>query len=301
MLVPTITLIVAFYLLALLTFFPPKMYQPYIERVSQLFLSIDLPPMIVPAFISLLLFLILGILLGRISDSHFFRFTGIFIFSFAAIPGLGFLLYYTGLIPEFAWFLEWRAHPAADLVLGGVGLLTGFVISSSRHDERGSIALTRAVMLLGSFMIVLYPFINHFFFPFNSDTLHDNWTGRTCMQTSPKTGSVCCVATLLQNAGFDASEQVLAEELFTSGRGTEPWKLALALRDRGLNTRFDQFVPPLGELPVPSIAWVYTVDSQGQPYTVTLLYRSEDAYLVSDPREGNILSCLLYTSDAADE
>lgn len=114
----------------------------------------------------------------------------------------------------------------------------------------------------------------------------EQWQEGVCLQTSSSTCGPACAATLLKQAGYDASEQELAAESFTYVGGTENWYLIRALRRRGINGRIVIGAPEPKVLPYPAIAGVRLGDEHGSGHFITILGKTPQGYVIGDPVSG---------------
>jgi NAD(P)-dependent dehydrogenase (short-subunit alcohol dehydrogenase family) len=120
--------------------------------------------------------------------------------------------YYTHLMDDCRWWVEWRALPGTELAgteLAGAaaGLLLG------KLDRRGLLV----PVLLG---LVVTPFWKPLVRPLRVDSLRDRWSDGVCLQSTPSTCGPACVAPLARSARL--RERISLDRLCASREGRNP-------------------------------------------------------------------------------
>ena len=196
-----------------------------------------------------------------------------------AIPGSSFAVHYAHVLPEAAWYYQFRSLPGTELLLLPLGIAGGLVAS----------LLPRILLilpLLGVAAFSLVPHIKPFIGPISVDTWEDRWDGDICLQSTPSTCGAASTATILNYLGQRVKESDLAAEAHSYSGGTEAWYLARAVRSRGLQVEFDLdagFTPEYG---LPAVVGV-RLGSVG--HFIPILAQEGDNFLVGDPLRGSEL------------
>ena len=171
------------------------------------------------------------------SRSKKFRLVALATFGILAIPGASFAIYYAHLLPEPAWYFQFRSLPGTEYLFIAVGACGG-ALASLLPQSLFLMPLT----LAAAFCIA--PIIKPFIGPIPENAITDRWEGDVCLQSTPSTCGAASVATILRTFEISVSESELAREAFSYAGGTEAWYLARTVRRRGLNAHF-HFSPEL--------------------------------------------------------
>ena len=193
-----------------------------------------------------------------------------------AIPGASFTGYYLHLVPEPAWYYEFRSWSGTEFLLCFVGIAGGFTATMLPKQ-------LRLVPLVATAVLSLAPIMKPFIAPLRMDALRDEWSGVVCMQSTPSTCGAASAATSLRSLGISATEDQLARASHSYAGGTEAWYLARTLRQQGADARFRFATGFNAEVELPAIAGV-RLGAIG--HFIALLARNGDRFRVGDPLIG---------------
>lgn len=193
-----------------------------------------------------------------------------------AVPGASFAVYYAHLLPEPAWYYQFRSIPGTEFLLVFVGAAGGALTPFMRRS-------LLAFPLLGVAAFVLAPVAKPFLAPFGPGELGDIWHEEICLQSTGATCGAASLATVLKHFGKDATEPEIAAEAHSYQGGTEAWYLARSARSRGLDVRFetDSEFPADGALPA-----VVGVRFSHAGHFIAIVKREGDQFLTGDPLRG---------------
>ncbi len=193
-----------------------------------------------------------------------------------ALPGLSFAFYYLHLIPDHAWYFEFRSWPGTEILMVFVAVFVALVASF----------LPRWMMvfaLLGVIGTSMIPTLKPLLGPIPDENFKEQWNGRVCTQSTPSTCGPSAAASALRTLGIEASERDLARESHSSSRGTEAWYLARAIRARGVRAKFSQGPGFDPSVPLPAI---YGVQINDFGHFIAILEVDNGTYVVGDPLNG---------------
>lgn len=197
----------------------------------------------------------------------------------AAIPGASFAAYYAQILPEAAWYYQFRSIPGIELLVVFLGVAGGLVASF----------LPRLLLAFPLFVVAAFsiaPIIKPFVGPIPDGKLRDEWDGNVCLQSTSSTCGAASTATILKQFGKDATESEIAAEAHSYSGGTEAWYLARAARSRGFDVDFvftSGFSPEIG---LPAVVGV-RLGSIG--HFIPILGQKGDLFIVGDPLRGREL------------
>jgi hypothetical protein len=197
----------------------------------------------------------------------------------AAIPGASFAFFYTQILPEAAWYYQFRSILGVELLLVFLGVAGGLVASFFPRMLLGF-----PLFAVAAFSII--PFIKPFVGPIPDGKLRDEWDGDVCLQSTSSTCGAASTATILKQLGTDATEPEIAAEAHSYSGGTEAWYLARAARSRGFDVDFvftSGFSPEIG---LPAVVGV-RLGSIG--HFIPILGQKGDLFIVGDPLRGREL------------
>lgn len=196
-----------------------------------------------------------------------------------AIPGAGFAVYYTHLLPDTAWYYQFRSISGTELLMVFVGIAGGLAATLL---PRKLLSLPLSGVVAFSVAPVIKPFIG----PLAEHAFRDKWQDGICLQSTPSTCGAASTATILRFLGGHASESGLAAEAHSYSGGTEAWYLARAARSRGFKVHFDfdSGFTPDGELPA-----VVGVRLGSIGHFIAVLGREGDRFIVGEPLSGREL------------
>jgi len=193
-----------------------------------------------------------------------------------ALPGASFAFYYTHLLPESAWYYEFRSRSGTELLLLPLGIAGGLIAS----------LLPRRLLILPLFGVAAFaivPILKPFIRPIPAGTLNDQWDGTVCLQSTPSTCGAASVATILRSYDVTLSESQIAQAAHSYAGGTEAWYLARAVRAQGCDARFHFSSGFDSEISLPAVAGV-RLDGFG--HFIALLSREGDRFQIGDPLRG---------------
>jgi len=201
-----------------------------------------------------------------------------------SIPGLLFTLYYLHLFDNSIWFYEFRAVPLTELLASGLGFLGG-VISALPIKKRLFPSGSNLIPLMLLILWLSMPYIKPIIFAEDLNSFKDKWKDGVTIQSASSCGPAS-TATLLKKLGHSVTEKEIAEEVYTSSRGTENWYLARAIRSRGFKVSYIQKKPNPDNLPYPSIAGVTLQNGIG--HFIAILGEIDGRWIVGDSLEGKL-------------
>jgi len=199
-----------------------------------------------------------------------------------ATPAVLFTVYYLHLFDNAVWFYELRSARFTELLVGGVGFLTGVLYAWFAPDSFGE----KLVLPVITGALIFTPFLKPLLSPLDVSKLHDRCDGEVCMQSTFSTCGPASAATLLKTFGIAASEKELAIKVFTYQGGTESWYLAREFRRRGLAANFVVRSDGSAEIPAPAIAGVVLPGGAG--HFVAILHDSQNLVTIADPLKGKL-------------
>ncbi|MDB6032252.1 MAG: peptidase bacteriocin processing [Verrucomicrobiales bacterium] len=232
-------------------------------------------------------FWLIGLWWAKRTNGSFAQWTGWVLVAVLALPGFFYVAYYSGRLGEPIWLYNLRSIPGSELLASLAGLVAGWIqVKAAPHLKLS--ATGRRILVPGLlFFGLALPYLKPVLRPLSASELRAVWEDGVCMQSSASTCGPASAATILRSLSKDVSEQELARESFSSGRGTENWYLARALRKRGLQVTFTR--DGLETVQLPAIAGVKLL-AYGSGHFVAVLGREGDRYLIGDPLRGRFLS-----------
>jgi hypothetical protein len=243
-------------------------------------------PLFVPTLAGTLTFFLVGIWLSQKAHTKIYNFSLAVFSLIAAIPAFLFAVYYTGFLGEAGWFYSLRSWPDSEFLACGAGLLAGWLQTkrSQSQNIRKQISVGFVPFIL--LLCVGAPYLKQIFLRPDWNGFDDRWSEGVCLQSSESSCGPAAAATLLKLAGKPASERKIAQESFTSRRGTENWYLIRTLRRHGLNVHYLIGQPNQTNLPFPSIVGVRLDGKSGAGHFIAILGKTGNRYLVGDPLNG---------------
>ncbi len=243
-------------------------------------------PLFIPTLVGTLVFFLVGIWLAKHAHTKL-QIYSLAIFSFiAAIPAFLFAVYYVGVLGEAGWFYCFRALSGSEFSACGAGLLAGWLQSKRNQSQRIRKQVSAGFIPFILLLCVGAPYLKQIFLRPDWNNFTDRWSEGVCMQSSESSCGPASAATLLKLAGQSATEKQIAQESFTSRRGTENWYLIRTLRRHGLNALYSIGRSNQRDLPFPSIVGVRLGGKNGAGHFITILGRSGNRYVVGDPLSG---------------
>ena len=206
------------------------------------------------------------------------------------IPAAAYDLYYFKILGEPIWLYQLRSVPGSELLAPLSGLLAGWIqVRLTPRLTLSPLGKRFLMPLILAFGLAL-PYLKPLLRPLPSSTLREQWKGEACLQSTASTCGPAAVATIVRSLGGHLSEAELAREAFTSGRGTENWYLARALRRHGWQTEFLLGDPRSVRLPAVAGVRLKILGNSG--HFIALLARHGDDFVLADPMEGRLTTTL---------
>ncbi|MCU0797721.1 MAG: hypothetical protein MUF31_17500 [Akkermansiaceae bacterium] len=131
-----------------------------------------------------------------------------------ALPGLSFSAHYLRVMPETEVYYEFRSLPGIELCLVPIGVFAGLTATFAHR-------VFLVVPLLGCLGVGLLPFLKPIFIPIPDEEFTHRCEEGVFLQSTASTCGPAATATLMGNVGIVVSEEQLAREAYSSGRGTE--------------------------------------------------------------------------------
>jgi len=243
-------------------------------------------PLFMPIMVGTLVFFVVGIRLSRKANTKIQKCSLVAFSLVAAVPGFLFAVYYTGFLGEAGWFYSLRSWPDSEFFACGIGLLAGWLQTRRSQSQRISKQVSAGFIPFMLLLCVGAPYLKQIFLRPDWSNFSDGWSEGVCLQSSESSCGPASAATLLKLFGKTATEKEIAQESFTSRRGTENWYLIRTLRRHGLNAFYSIGWPNQTGLPFPSIVGVRLGDKSGAGHFIAILGRSRNRYVVGDPLSG---------------
>jgi len=198
------------------------------------------------------------------------------IFCICGIPAFLFTVYYSHILPEWAWFYELRSWHGSEFFATPLGAAAGILATLLPRKATG-------MVLLLTITTVSIPHIKPLLAPLPPGQIVDEWDGDACLQSTPSSCGPASIATILRQLGRPSSERTIAGKSFTYQGGTEAWYLARHVRSLGLDARFDFRTGLPEEIKLPALVGVRLA---GFGHFIAVLSRKGDLLTVADPLHG---------------
>lgn len=198
------------------------------------------------------------------------------VFGALAIPSILFAVYYLHLLPERAWFYEFRSWQGSELLAVFLGSAGGVLAA----------LLPRFILVIPLGLTIItaaVPYLKMTLSPLDTAKMKDQWKGDACLQSTSSTCGPASVASILRFLGHPASEPQIAKAAHSSATGTEAWYLARYLRSNGFAAAFDfrgTFAP---SIPLPALVGV-RFGSSG--HFIAVLQNVDGQITIVDPLYG---------------
>ncbi len=199
-----------------------------------------------------------------------------------SLPGFAIPIYYTHLLPDWPWYLEWRSWPYIEIAVALVGLPLGYY---ARAQTAGKWRIAPSLVLLVTLLLVFLPFSKSLLRPVR--VANTSWVNHPELVWRQTTGSTCgpaSLATIYRHFGVDRTEAQIAHAAFTSKSGTELWYLMRDARRHGLLVYAIE-ADSIRDVGMPSIIGV-KLGRFG--HFVTLLDSDGRQSVIGDPLEGQL-------------
>ena len=197
------------------------------------------------------------------------------LFAIAAIPGASFSIYYAHIIPDSAWYFQFRSIPGTELLVVFIGVAAGLIATLPRT--------LLLAPLLGVAAFSITPIIKLFIGPISKDSFTQEWDDGVCLQSTASTCGAASTATIINHLGGNVQEAEIAKEAHSYAGGTEAWYLARAVRKRGFKAHFDFYSGFAPEAGLPAIVGV-KLGAVG--HFIAVLGKENDHFIVGDPLIG---------------
>ncbi|WP_159567192.1 cysteine peptidase family C39 domain-containing protein [Budvicia diplopodorum] len=209
--------------------------------------------------------------------------------------------YLSDAIGEHPGYAQFRVLAYSELLVCLSAPFVGVVgvgIASVLLKASGKRWLKRGIYLFCLFTVLGYtslPFVKQLakprpFYP-NAATIGNRWIDGIALQTTPSTCGPASLATILARYGSGETEANIAEQAYSSSRGTENWYLARYAAKLGYRYHFLTELN-LAKVPTPSIIGVNVkrINRAGKPsragHFITLLDSHDGYYLIADSLSG---------------
>lgn len=243
-------------------------------------------PLFIPVLAGTAGFFCAGTWLSKRANSRFKRSILVLASLMAAVPAVLFVIYYTGYLGEPGWFYSFRATQATELSACGVGLLAGWLHSQRSQNPTLRKQISAAFIPFITLICVAIPYLKQIFLRPDWASFSDRWSGNVCLQSSESSCGPASAATLLRLNGKRVSEKQIAQESFTTRRGTENWYLVRALRRHGLRVNYAIQKPNSVDFLFPSIVGVRLGGKTGAGHFIVVLGKQGNKYVIGDPLDG---------------
>jgi hypothetical protein len=246
-------------------------------------------PLFIPVILGTIAFFFVGTWLSRRAQSGLQTVILVTISFLTAVPAVLYVVFYSGVLGETKWFYTFRAIPGTEFAACSAGLLAGWLQSmrSRSHQVRKQMSAGFIPFML--LLCVTLPYLKQLFLKPNWDGFSDRWSENVCLQSSESSCGPASAATLLRFFGKPASEKQIAQDSFTSRRGTENWFLIRTMRRLGLNAQYSIQKTGNVDLPYPAIVGVRLGGEHGTGHYIAVLGRipqNEKCFAIGDPLNG---------------
>jgi hypothetical protein len=243
-------------------------------------------PFLIPTIAGTLAFFFVGIWLAHRATSGSLQLLLVILGVVTAIPAFLYVIFYTGVLGEAGWFYSFRAVPGTELAAGGAGLFAGWLQAKRNQSPRVKKLMSAGFIPFLLVLGVAIPYLKQTFLRPHWNDFSDRWSEGVCLQSSESSCGPASAATLLSLFGKPASEKQIAQEAFTSRRGTENWYLIRTLRRQGLNAEYLIDPPGSVDLHSPSITGVRLGGQTGTGHFIAVLEKETNGFIIADPLTG---------------
>jgi hypothetical protein len=168
----------------------------------------------------------------------------------------------------------------------GAGLMAGWLQvrrAQSAFLRRQMSAVFIPFILL---LCVAIPYLKQIFLRPDWNNFKDRWSENVCLQSSESSCGPASAASLLRFFGKPASEKQIAQDSFTSRRGTENWYLIRSIRRHGVDAKYLINQPGDLNLPFPAIVGVRLGNKSGAGHYIAILGKNGNDFVIGDPLNG---------------
>ena len=243
-------------------------------------------PLLIPVIVGTFAFFFLGICLSQRAHSQLQISILVLLGVLAAIPAILSCIFYTGFLGEAVWFYVFRAMPDTEFAACSAGLLAGWLQNLRNRSLRVSKQMSAGFIPFVLLLCVTLPYLKQVFLRPDWNNFADRWSENVCLQSSESSCGPASAATLLNFFGKPASERKIAQESFTSRRGTENWYLIRTIRQHGLAAKYLIGKPCSVDFSLPAIIGVRLGGKTGTGHFIAVLGKEGDKFIVGDPLNG---------------
>ena len=204
----------------------------------------------------------------------------------AAVPAILFAVYYLKIFGEAKWFYTFRSWPLTEFSTVGIGVFAGWL--QFQREQKAWIKRTFSRFLIPGLMllVVAVPYAKQILMPADWSKYSDTWSNDVCLQSSESSCGPASAATILHALGQSVTEKQIAQESFTTRRGTENWYLLRTIRRYGINAQYLVTTPSVENIPYPAIAGVILKDCAGAGHFIAILGENKGRLITGDPLVG---------------
>ncbi len=204
----------------------------------------------------------------------------------AAVPAVLFAVYYLKVLGEAKWFYTFRSWPFTELSAAGVGVVAGWL--QFQREQNSWIKRTFSVFFIPGLMVlgVTVPYAKQILMPADLEAYSDTWSNGVCLQSSESSCGPASVATLLRASGQSVTEKQIAQESFTTKRGTENWYLLRTIQRHGADAHFFVTLAGMENIQYPAIAGVILKGCGGAGHFIAILGEDNGKLIIGDPLVG---------------
>ena len=243
-------------------------------------------PLLIPVILGTFALFFLGYWLSQRAGSRMQHLFLAFFSLLATVSAILSVVYYTGILGEAIWFYSIRAMPGTEFAASGAGMLAGWLQAARNRNPRISRHMSGGFIPFILLICVTIPYLKQVFLRPDWNNFDDRWSGIICMQSSESSCGPASAATVLKFLGKPASERQIAQESFTSRRGTENWYLIRTIRRHGLEAKYSTSKPGDAEFSPPAIVGVRLGGKTGAGHFVAFLGKTGDKFIIGDPLIG---------------
>ena len=204
----------------------------------------------------------------------------------AVLPAMIFAVYYLKIFGEAQWFYTYRSWPFTELSAAGLGIFAGWL--QYQREQNAWVKRTFSRLFIPGLMAVCVtaPYAKQILMPADWSKYSDTWTGDVCLQSSESSCGPASAATLLHAFGQPVTEKQIAQESYTTRRGTENWYLLRSMRKHGVDARYVVVPPDVENIQYPAIAGVILKGSGGAGHFIAILGEENGRLIIGDPLIG---------------
>lgn len=207
-------------------------------------------------------------------------------FSIAAVPAVIMAAYYAKIFSEARWLYCFRALPMTELTASGLGLIAGWLQYQRHCHPRLKRLISPFFIPFLSTLVIAAPYLKQILLRPDWNAYKDRWDENVCLQSSESSCGPASAATLLHYMGVNMTEKEIAQESFTTRRGTENWYLLRTIHRHGVNARYVVTSPGIEHIKFPAIAGVILKNTVGTGHFIAILDEQDGNLVTGDPLVG---------------